>query len=434
MRKILFLILFAAAACLSAAPKEKIAVADDNRANLPESDIIALTARIESKLNSEAFDVVSRATLNAILRENQFQTESGLVNDREALARFGKISGVNLLLHYTVSKLADRYSMTFLVVNCTTGAVDAKRKATVDARTFPELLGRLDIALDQMGLLQKGAEQPLKKLAILPVKIAAPNIPPQLAESFGVKLSGILGKSGSFELLDRGDLKSLLAESSLVDSVLADSGQYSKIAQMSVADYLLVLALTRLENNLVASGTEIAGVSTRQVSNVQVQFKLLEVKSGKVVNSGDFKYSMRSTEIPASEKRDWTPADYSNALLDRAASALALLIQDEADPVLVAAVDGNDIYLTRGSVGGIKTGDEFHVYVKSAPIVHPVTKKILGQSEKLAGTVRVTAVQPELSTARLASGKAAEIKNGAVCRRIPAQALPSPPPAYPKAQ
>lgn len=75
------------------------------------------------------------------------------------------------------------------------------------------------------------------------------------------------------------------------------------------------------------------------MSTVQANFKLLEVKTGKVIASGDFKFTMRSTEIPASEKRDWTAADYTNALLDRAVAALTGTILEQVDPVLVAGVD-----------------------------------------------------------------------------------------------
>ena len=311
-KSLLFLCLFVVGGALGAATREKIAVASDNRAKLSENEIQALTSRIEAKLNGK-FNVVTRSALEAILRENQFQTESGLVDDRGTLARFGKVSGVNLLLHYTVAKLGNKYTMSFMLVNCTTGEVDAEKKAVVDAVSFAQLIARMEIALDKMGLLAKGADA-VRKLAILPVKVAGRNISPADAAAFGSKLGSSLRGSGAFELLERADLDKIVAESGMVDFELADSGQYSRIAQMSVADDILVLNLTRLENNLISSSTQIAGTNSRIVSTVQANFKLLEVKTGKVIASGDFKFTMRSTEIPASEKRDWTAADYTNAL------------------------------------------------------------------------------------------------------------------------
>lgn len=431
-KSLLFLCLFVVGGALGAATREKIAVASDNRAKLSENEIQALTSRIEAKLNGK-FNVVTRSALEAILRENQFQTESGLVDDRGTLARFGKVSGVNLLLHYTVAKLGSKYTMSFMLVNCTTGEVDAEKKAVVDAVSFAQLIARMEIALDKMGLLAKGADA-VRKLAILPVKVAGRNISPADAAAFGSKLGSSLRGSGAFELLERADLDKIVAESGMVDFELADSGQYSRIAQMSVADDILVLNLTRLENNLISSSTQIAGTNSRIVSTVQANFKLLEVKTGKVIASGDFKFTMRSTEIPASEKRDWTAADYTNALLDRAVAALTGTILEQVDPVLVAGVDGGMVYLTRGSLGGVKTGDVFLVYARSAGIVHPVTKKVIGQAEKMVGTVRVNSVQPELSTASIVTGKAADFTVGAACRKQAQAPAAQPPPAYPMAQ
>ena len=434
MWKSFFLLgLFAVCAVLAAAPKEKIAVTLDNRAKLSESDVLALTSRIEAKLNGK-YNVVTRSALEAILRENQFQSESGLVDDRGTLARFGKVSGVNLLLHCTVAGLGKRYTASFLLVNCSTGEIASKEKAVVDAADFDQLVARLDIALDRMGLLARGTEGPVRRLAVLPVKVTGRNISAQDAAAFGTKLASSLQKSGAFELLERADLDRIVQESKMADFALADSGQYAKIAQLSVADDLLVLNLSRLENNLVSSSTQIAGTASRIVSNVQADFRILEVRTGKVIASGDFKFTMRSTEIPASEKRDWTAADYTNALLDRAVAALSGEILEQVDPVLVAGVDGSLVYLTRGSLGGVKAGDVYQVFVKGSGIVHPVTKKVIGQAEKMVGSVRVSAVQPELSTASVISGKASDFTVGAFCRRLPEAPAPAPPPAYPMAQ
>ena len=304
-KSFLLLGIFAVCAGLGAAPKEKIAVSADNRAKLSEDEIQTLTGRIEAKLNGK-YNVVTRSALEAILRENQFQTESGLVDNRATLARFGKISGVNLLLHCAIGKLGNTYTASFQLVNCSTGEVAPEGKAVVDAGSFPQLVARLDIALGKMGLLAGEQKSVTPRLAVLPVKVTGKNIPAADAAAFGTKLAGSLRKSGAFELLERADLDKIVRESKMVDFALADSGQYAKIAQLSVADELLVLNLRRLENNRIASATQIAGTSSRIVSSVQADFKILEVKTGKVTASGDFKFTMRSTEIPASEKRDWT--------------------------------------------------------------------------------------------------------------------------------
>ena len=66
--------------------------------------------------------------------------------------------------------------------------------------------------------------------------------------------------------------------------------------------------------------------------------------------------------------------------------------------------------------------------------MHPVTKKVIGQAEKMVGTVRVNSVQPELSTASIVTGKAADFTVGAACRKQAQAPAAQPPPAYPMAQ
>ena len=63
-----------------------------------------------------------------------------------------------------------------------------------------------------------------------------------------------------------------------------------------------------------------------------------------------------------------------------------------------------------------------------------MTKKVIGQAEKMVGSVRVTGIQPELSTASVISGKAADFTVGAFCRRQTETPAAAPPPAYPMAQ
>ncbi len=432
-KSVLFAGLLVAGIASGAAPEEKkIAVVCDNRAELAEKEIQALANRIEARLNDK-YNIVTRSMLEAILRENQFQTESGLVDNRGELARFGRISGVNRLLHCTVGRVGGRYTMSLMLVNCTTGEVDADKKAVVDAATPAQLMGRMEIALDRMGLLATGERNAVRRLAILPIKISGKNIPAAEAEAFGTKLGSALSGTGSFELLERADLDKIVGESKMVDFDLSDGGQYAKIAQLAIADCILTLNLTRLESNLITSSTQIAGTSSRRVSNLQANFKLLEVKTGKIIAAGDFKYTLRSTDIPAAEKRDWTKADYVDALLDRAVAALSGEILEQIDPILVAGVEGERIYLTRGSRGGVKPGDVFQVYVRSAPLVHPVTKKTIGRPEKAIGTVRIVDVQPELSTAEITGGRTEDFAAGARCRKQKKNSA-VPPPAYPMAQ
>jgi len=91
-------------------------------------------------------------------------------------------------------------------------------------------------------------------------------------------------------------------------------------------------------------------------------------------------------------------------LADRLAATFELVADDfikAAHPVdsLVAAVDGNVLYLDLGKEGGATVGQELTVYRKGAPFYHPITEKLLGHHEDLLGYAQIRRVAEQFSEA-----------------------------------
>jgi len=430
---------------LTAAPKnaakERIAVAEPRAASgVSEADINGISEYLESKLGGN-YTLFSRTALKALLKEYAFNN-SGMVLDDAARGQLAQKS-VDCLLVYSVSKLGARLSLTMMVVDASTGEVRKGQRASVTALSLNELIGRLDSALDQMGLLA-GAEAPaVKKLAVLPVGTAS-GVSRAIAENLHGKLSSYLLKSGTFELLTREDLDRIAKESALVDGALTASGQFSKIGQLQLADYLAQVKIERYDHYEVSSGTSLAGAAAPSGRlTIQMSVRIVDVKTGKLIAVENVRDSMRSTEIPAASRRDWLAADYDNAFLERASAKLGNRLLERLDPVLVAAVEGNTVYLTRGSGAGVCKGQYYYVFNPGRQIVHPKTKRVLGTTETRAGAIQVTQVAPDLSIAVLVGKPAEPIREGALCRSAEAssagteygvpEAAPAPPPAYPMA-
>lgn len=430
---------------LAAAPKnaakERIAVAEPRAiSGVSEADINGISEYLESKLGGN-YTLFSRTALKALLKEYAFNN-SGMVLDDAARGQLAQKS-VDCLLVYSISKLGSRLSLTMMVVDASTGEVRKGQRASVTALSLNELIGRLDSALDQMGLLA-GTEAPaVKKLAILPVSTAS-GVSRTIAENLHGKLSGYLLKSGTFELLTREDLDRIAKESALADGALTASGQFSKIGQLQLADYLAQVKIERYDHYEVSTGTSLAGAAAPSGRlTIQMSVRIVEVKTGKVIAVENVRDSMRSTEIPAASRRDWLAADYDNAFLERASAKLGNCLLERLDPVLVAAVEGNTVYLTRGSGAGIYKGQYYYVFNPGRQIVHPRTKRVLGTTETRAGAIQVTQVAPDLSIAVLVGKQTEPIREGALCRSAEAsangteygvpEAAPAPPPAYPMA-
>ena len=423
------------------APRERIAVAEPRAAGgISEENLTGISDYLESKLGG-SYDLFSRTALKAMLKEYAF-SNSGMVLDdavRQELAQ----KSVNCLLVYSISRLGSRLSLTMMVVDATTGQVRKGQRAAVTARSLDELFGRLDLALAKMGLLAGGETGTVKRLAVLPVSTAS-GVPGQLADELHGKLSSFLLKSGVFELVTREDLERIARESSLADGALTDPGQLAKVGQLKLADYLAVVKLNRYDHYLVESGTALAGsVAPRSQLALQAELRIVEVATGKIIAVESLRDSMKSTDIPAVSRRDWVAADYDHAFLEHASGVIGNALLDRLDPVLVAAVEGNSIYLSRGSGAGIYVGQYYNVFNPGRQIVHPKTKRVLGTAESFAATVQVIQVTPDLSIAAIAGQPNEAIREGAVCRNAEpsaaetpygvAPAPPPPAPAYPMA-
>jgi hypothetical protein len=89
---------------------------------------------------------------------------------------------------------------------------------------------------------------------------------------------------------------------------------------------------------------------------------------------------------------------------DRLAATFALMADDfirAAQPIegVVAAVEGNVLYLDLGEGTGVQVGQELTVFRKGAPFYHPLTQRLLGQYEDQLGHAQVRRVAPQFSEA-----------------------------------
>ena len=426
---------------LFASAKEKIAVAEPRTAGgiSPES-LAGISDYIESKLGGN-YEIYSRASLNAMLKEDAFN-QSGLVLDAETQHQLAQ-QAVDHLLTYSISKLGSRLSMTIMVIDCSTGEIRKNQRYAITANTLDALIARIDTALNKMGLLQGGADaEAVKRIVIQP--ISSSNADRSIAAGLDAKLTSFLLKSGSLEILSRSDLDAIAKESRFAESDLAEPGQLSKMAELKVADYLVTGTITRFENRIVSSGTAIAGASVGKLKmTMQLDLRVIDIKTGKILAQESLRQEMQSTDIPAQARLNWTEADYENAFLEKASAAIGNRLLERIDPIRVAAVDANGIYLTRGAGAGIYPGTQFVVCNPGRKIIHPVTKRELGTTEEKAAIIQVVEVIPDMSIAKVVGKEAAPIKEGAICRSLEASESDTPygikpvevapPPAYPMA-
>jgi len=95
--------------------------------------------------------------------------------------------------------------------------------------------------------------------------------------------------------------------------------------------------------------------------------------------------------------------------------AFAKRVLDQVHPVMVAAVAGGKVYLTRGQEAGYRIGEMLRIIRPGAEIRNPVTKELIGTTEEEIGEARISEVQPKMSIADVARSSR-EIKVGDIVR------------------
>jgi hypothetical protein len=91
-------------------------------------------------------------------------------------------------------------------------------------------------------------------------------------------------------------------------------------------------------------------------------------------------------------------------MADRVAATFALMAKDFVDafrPIeaLVVSLEGQEIFLDATPTGGAQLGQEFTVYRKGEPFVHPLTGRTLGRYEQVLGYAQVVRLYANFAAA-----------------------------------
>lgn len=84
----------------------------------------------------------------------------------------------------------------------------------------------------------------------------------------------------------------------------------------------------------------------------------------------------------------------------------------------LVAPAGSEWLIDLDAAAGVQTGDLFAVIAKGAPIIHPVSKEVIGTLDETRALMRVTQIKSGYSYAELLQGKAGDLKAGDTARRF----------------
>jgi len=72
----------------------------------------------------------------------------------------------------------------------------------------------------------------------------------------------------------------------------------------------------------------------------------------------------------------------------------------------VVKLENNELTLDKGSKDGIRKGQRIVIFEETVPLIHPVTRQVIGKSEKIVGSAEIVSVEENSSKALVIEGNA----------------------------
>jgi curli biogenesis system outer membrane secretion channel CsgG len=251
-----------------------------------------------------------------------------------------------------------------------------------------------------------------------------------LGHDLGIVLTSQLEESGRFIVLGESSMrKSALEEQDVVASGRAAGGSKGPATgHLTPAQLLIRGAITHVQNQTASddAGFRIGDVELggrSGATEINVTFEMVDASTGQVVAARSVVGTARNRGLRIRVRRNGTETNLGRERDDNLQSALAAAAQQAIEWMVgrlasvpwqgkVAGIDGQTIYINRGSREGMSPGKELVVGLLEV-MRDPDTGEVLGQFlKKEVARLEVEVVQEKLSTCRLLSGDARAVRQG----------------------
>lgn len=283
-----------------------------------------------------------------------------------------------------------------------------------------QILLALMIVLLALHVTVGALAQQKRRIVILPFQFSrtAPLGTTDIGEGVSGLLSSIMWNEGTYALVDKSTLYSVLREQNLGESDRMDASAACKIGKILAADAVLVGSVTKFgvegSNLRVTIEGRLLDVHTSELLKVvrgSAQWHGTSVFDGGGPgwsNSGSL--DMRSPAFAHSAAGEATlnAVQEVSSQLVNAVSAISSsdtqLTQLQKIEGKIADITGSEVILNIGTVNGLQTGDNLQVERVSKTISDPETGKILKQTFTTVGFIKVTNSNVDTSSGHIVSG------------------------------
>ncbi len=257
----------------------------------------------------------------------------------------------------------------------------------------------------------------VKDIAVLPFKNITGNSGCNIEDAVTEMLMTELAKNKNFHIVERQRLNEILKETKLQMSGLTDPSNAIKFGKLTGAKYLI-------SGNITLCASEESKSSFiinygKQKSNVELKVRIIDLETGIAIGGSEGKGSSdrSSTSFDPSIVginnvnpigSGTTKAERAGILIEAASQAVAQLNNNlkALFPLegYIIKKDGDTVIIDIGK-GMVSEGSRFEVFQMGEELIHPVTKKKLGQEKAKVGEITIDKVLEEFSYGKIASGK-----------------------------
>tara|TARA_R110002072_G_scaffold44289_14_gene124039 strand:- start:6874 stop:7743 length:870 start_codon:yes stop_codon:yes gene_type:complete len=212
--------------------------------------------------------------------------------------------------------------------------------------------------------------------------------------------------------------------SAILDDAV-NRGQTSRLRTLAV-DYIIAPTVQAAE--LSRESFDIPAlrdqVRVEARARLRMRVRVLDATTGELLDpipvDVDWSGDPTVTRYDSSEARQYnfSQADFV-AMSREAGRRLADAVLEAVYPVQIIARDGRQVWLSRGGDAGYPVGTRLRVLSGGGePLIHPVTREILGYRETRLGTIVITETQARYSVGEVVDEDGGVIVDGSIVRRM----------------
>jgi hypothetical protein len=300
---------------------------------------------------------------------------------------------------------------------------------TPDAASEREVTALIGIAVFENRLATR------KTIAVMEFRTAseqfsfagAPVPGKELARKLADQTTERLVQTGVLTVLDRQHIDEFAKERNFVEIYGRTPEELARFGKMLGADLLLVGSIETAGLEIATQTVQASGYSfSRAYAGLSVAARLVDVQTGAIAWADTIRLGLDNSQL--SRMFPGGSPDASGtliALLEQMSGSLVGTIVESVAPIKVALVDGDTVWLNRGS-GRLEAGMRLQIRGGGRDVIDPDTGESLGQAERTIAVIEVVSVDGKKSQCRLIEGKSEELRPGQLARPLSQPPTPAP--------